>query len=245
MPINAPSAQNIRNLFAQLNITHVYIGGEIYFGQDTPPPSGVSVIEVQPNALVGATTANVPIVGTNIEVGDTILVYTRSDTSTPTGATLVSGTPVFLRTQRTNGLNDTVSIWQFTASAGEAGVASFNMTINTSAPRYAGVIGVRGKAFTTVHNAVGVTAIKTLNVPATGVPNTSESLRVAVFNGATSNPSSVTDTTSNFPIDGDLGKPKTGMTGFVCMVDGGSLATGVVTCAPFTAGGMITGCWLN
>ena len=246
MSVYAPNTSAIAAMLAGLNISQVWIGGELYFGEVVPPPSELTYVETQAEALVGVTTANVPIQGMNILEGDTVIVITRSDTATPASASLAAGNPVTRIGTRSNGLNDTLSVWKFTAVAAQAGASSFDMTLNVSASTYASVMVIRGKDLTGVYGVAGATNASPLTVFSTTVPTTNgQSVLVGAFNSSTTAPASITSSSSNFPINGNIGVPKTGITGFVCFVDSGDLANGFISSAPVANGQMILGMWLN
>lgn len=247
MPIYAPSTSNIATLLASQNIKEVWIGGELYFGvEEVPPGASLTFVETQAS-LNGVTTNQVPIVGTNLQVGDTVCVITRSDGFTPTIATLSAGNTVSRRVTRTTGFSDTLVLWTFEVVVAQAGVASFDMTLNISNTlTHADVLVVRGKSLPNVYNPLSVLNTASLDIPITGVPTTNgDSLLFAGFNCSTTNAISITSTSCTIPISGNMGTPKVGITGFVCIVKQEDLVQATLASTPVASGQTIAGCWLN
>lgn len=211
-----------------------------------PPDTELEFVESLANLVTGTTTQNIPINGTNIQVGDTVIIITRTDSATPTSITLFSGNTVSLLAQRANGFNDALTIWKFVASASEAGNSSVNATINVNVPLYADAMIVRGKDLASSYNATNGLNTSGVVIPSTGIPtNNGESLLIGAFSSVGTSPASIATIDSSFEISGSLGTPKTGITGLCSIVSESALTNGILSQSPTGSGQTIVGIWLN
>lgn len=226
-----------------INLNQIMLG-TIEIFPNLVPSSGLSFVETQV-ALENVTTDIVPIDCTNLLAGDTVVVIIRSDNASPASATITSGT-IARFSNRANGFADMVSIWIGTITPAQAGQTGIVMTLPVSTNLFADVLVVRGKELTTAFAQVNSVNTGTLNVPSGAVPTgNGDSLLIAGFNGTTTNPTTITDTTCSLPISGNMGVPKLGLTGLICIVKQEDLIDAVLTQEPVASGQMIVGMWFN